>query len=66
MRFSPLPGVFQNAMAPTLVDHAPFFDLLDRPKAAEADKIIVQAAVSYTRGLSGGVDITHIRPSKLD
>jgi hypothetical protein len=47
-------------MAPTIIDDPPFFDLLERSKAAEAGKVIVQAAISYARGLSGGVDIIHL------
>ena len=46
-------------MAPTIIDNAPLFDLLEGSKAAEAGKVIVQAAISYARGLNGGVDITH-------
>ena len=47
-------------MTPTIIDNAPLFDLLERSKAAEAGKVIVQAAISYARGLNGGVDITHL------
>jgi hypothetical protein len=47
-------------MAPTIIGHPPFSDLLERSKAAEAGKVIVQAAISYARRLSGGVDITHL------
>jgi hypothetical protein len=42
-----------------IIDNPPFFDLLQGSKAAEAGKVIVQAAISYARGLSGAVDITH-------
>jgi hypothetical protein len=47
-------------MTPTIIDNPPFFDLLERSKAAEAGKVIVQAAISYARRLNGGVDITHL------
>jgi hypothetical protein len=47
-------------MAPTIIYNAPLFDLLERSKAAEAGKVIVQAAISHARGLSGGVDFTHL------
>jgi hypothetical protein len=47
-------------MAPTIIDDPPFFDLLERSKAAEAGKVVVQAAISYARGLGGGVDFTHL------
>jgi hypothetical protein len=46
-------------MAPKIIDDPPFFDLLQRSKAAEAGKVVVQAAIPYARGLSGAVDITH-------
>jgi hypothetical protein len=52
-------GVLQNDTAPMIGDHAPFFDLLQRSKAAEAGKIVVQAAIPDARGLSRVVDITH-------
>jgi hypothetical protein len=61
MRFSALPGVLQNDTAPMIIDQRPVFDLLQGSKAAETDIIIVQAAISYARGLGGGVDITHLR-----
>jgi hypothetical protein len=41
------------------VDNPPFLDLLQGSKAAEAGKVIAQAAIAYARGLSGAVDITH-------
>jgi hypothetical protein len=49
----------QNDTAPVIVDDPPFFDLIQGSKAAEAGKVIVQAAISYARGLNGAVDITH-------
>jgi hypothetical protein len=42
-----------------IIDNQPFLDLLQGSKAAQADKVIIQAAISYARGLSGVVDITH-------
>jgi hypothetical protein len=58
-RLSSLLGVSQNDPAPLLVDHRPFLDFLQGSKAAEAGIIVVQAAISNARGLSGAVDITH-------
>jgi hypothetical protein len=58
-RLSPLLGVLQNDAAPMIIDNPPFFDLLQRSKAAEARQVIVQAAISYARGLIGAVDVTH-------
>jgi hypothetical protein len=59
MCLSALIGVLQNNIAPMIIDNAPFLNLLDRAKAPEADKIVIQAAISYARGLSGAVDIAH-------
>jgi hypothetical protein len=42
-----------------IIDDAPVFDLVERPKATDADVVIVQAAISYARRLDGFVDITH-------
>jgi hypothetical protein len=52
-------GVLQDDAAPMIIDNPPFFDFLQGAKAAEAVKLIVEAAISYARGLSGAVDITH-------
>jgi hypothetical protein len=52
-------GVLQNDAAPMIIGKPPLFDLLQGSKAAEAGQIIVQAAISHARGLSGVVDITH-------
>jgi hypothetical protein len=41
MYLSPLLGVLQNDTAPMIIDDPPFFDFLERSKAAEADKVIV-------------------------
>ena len=59
IRLSPLPGALQNDTAPMIIDNPPFLDLVQRSKAAEAGKVIVQAAIAYAWGLSGAVDITH-------
>src|SRR5580704_5139277 len=62
-RTARLPALFcvlQNEAAPSLIDKAPFFDLLQRSKAAETGQFVVQAAIAYTRGLSGAVDVTHL------
>jgi hypothetical protein len=59
MCFSPLSGVLQNDAAPMIIDSLPFFDLIQGSKAAEAGKVIAEAAISYARGLSGAVDSTH-------
>jgi hypothetical protein len=56
---SPSTGVFQNDAAPVIVDNSPFLDLVQGSKAAEADRVIVQAAITYARGLSRAVGITH-------
>jgi hypothetical protein len=60
MRLAPLLGVLQKNTAPMFIDQRPLFDLLDGSKAAKTDIIIAQAAISYARGLSGAVDITHL------
>jgi hypothetical protein len=52
-------GVLQNDPTPMMIDNPPFLDLLQGSKAAEAGKVIVQAAISYARRLSRAVDITH-------
>jgi len=59
MGFSALLRVQQNNPAPEIIDDTPFLDLLERSKAAEADKVIVQAAIPHARGLSGGIDVGH-------
>jgi hypothetical protein len=52
-------GVLQNDAAPMIIDNPPFFDLVQGSKAAEANEIIVQAAIACARGLNRAVDITH-------
>ena len=59
VRLSPLLGVLKNDTTPMMIDNPPFLDLLQGSKAAEAGKVIVQAATSYARRLSGAVDIIH-------
>ena len=59
IRLSAPCGVLQYDAASMIIDNAPFLDLLQGSKAAEAGKGIVQAAISDARGLSGAVDITH-------
>ncbi len=59
MRLPAMSGVLQNDAPTMIVDNAPFFDLIQGSKAAEAGQVIVQAAISYARGLSGAVDIIH-------
>ena len=54
-------GVLQNDTAPMIIDEPPFFDLLQRSKAAEAGKLVVQAAIADAGGLSGASDFTHSR-----
>jgi hypothetical protein len=49
----------QNDATPMMIDNPPFLNLLQGSKAAAAGKVIVQAAISYARRLSGAVDITH-------
>jgi hypothetical protein len=44
---SPRLGVLHNDPATLIIDTAAFFDLLQGSKAAEAGKVIVQAAISY-------------------
>jgi hypothetical protein len=57
---SPTLGILQNDMAALIADDPPFLDLFERSKTAEARKIIVQAAISNTRGWGVAVDITHL------
>ena len=58
-RLSALLGVLQNDAATMAIDNPPLLDLLQGSKAAEAGKVIAQAAIPYARGLSGAVEITH-------
>jgi hypothetical protein len=65
MRLSALRGILQNDTAPMMVDDRPLLDLLERPKTAQTDIVIVQAAISYARGLGAVVDITHVRRPQI-
>jgi hypothetical protein len=58
--FPPL-GILQNNAASMVIDNPPLFDLLQRAEAAETGIVIVEAAVSDARRLSGAVGITHLR-----
>ena len=60
---TPLPGVLQNDLALLVIDQRPLLDFLQGTKAAETDVVIVEAAISYARGLSGVVDVTHWCPA---
>jgi hypothetical protein len=60
-RLFPQLGVLQNNPAPMIIGDSPLLDLLQRSKATEADEVIVQAAISYARGLSGAVEVIHLR-----
>jgi hypothetical protein len=63
--FSPLLGVLQNEMTPMTIGNSPLFDFLQRSKAAKTDDIIVEAAISDARRLSGAVDSTHLGRQQL-
>jgi|HubBroStandDraft_6_1064221.scaffolds.fasta_scaffold306335_3 hypothetical protein len=54
-----LRGVLENAVPTSTIHDAPFFDFLKGSKASQTDQIIVQAAISYARRLSGIVHVTH-------
>jgi hypothetical protein len=54
-----------------IIGNPPLFDFIERSKAAETGKVIVEAAISNARGWNVGVDITHlfrsiIRGSEFD
>jgi hypothetical protein len=55
----PLPGKLQNLSTPVATDDSPFFNLSQGSKATETGIVIVEATVSYARGLNDVVDITH-------
>jgi hypothetical protein len=46
-------------MAPMIIDDAPFLDLIQGSKAADADEVVIQAAIAYARRFSGAVGIDH-------
>jgi hypothetical protein len=56
---SPPIRIFQNDTAPVIVDNSPFFDLFQGSKAADADEVVVQAAIAYARGFGEAVGIDH-------
>jgi hypothetical protein len=58
--FPALSGVLQNHAAPVIIGKAPFLDLFQRSKAAEAGEIVVQAAIACAWGFGGTVDGTHL------
>jgi hypothetical protein len=58
-RVSSLPCVLQNDTASMTIGDSPFLNLIQGTKAAEANSVIVQAAISFAGGLSGIIDITH-------
>ena len=64
-RRATLPGVLQNDAAPMIIDKAPFFDLFQGSKAAEASIVIVEAAIAQARRFSRAVDILHCRAQLL-
>jgi hypothetical protein len=55
---SPLGGL-QDDLASFVTGNPPLLDFFHRPKTADADEVIIQAAISYTRRLSGIVDAGH-------
>jgi hypothetical protein len=57
-RFS-LSGVLQNDAAPMIIGNSPFLDLVQGSKAAQADEVIVQAAIANAGGLNRTVGNTH-------
>ncbi len=59
IRLSALLGASQNDVASMSIDGRPFLDLFQGSKAAEAGQVVIQAAISDARGLSGNVAITH-------
>jgi hypothetical protein len=52
-------GILQNATAPMIIDHPPFFDLFQGSKATEAGEIIIQAAISSAWRLNRVGDDSH-------
>jgi hypothetical protein len=55
---SPLGGL-QDDLASFVTGNPPLLDFFHRAKTAEADEVIIQTAISYTRRLSGMVDGGH-------
>ena len=58
-RRSALFRVLQYDPAVAIIDNSPLLDLLQGPKAAEADQVVVETAIADARGLSGVVSVTH-------
>jgi hypothetical protein len=59
IRVASLPGVVQNDTPPGIIDQPPLFDFFYGAEAAEADEIIVQAAISLAGRLNDVFDLTH-------
>jgi hypothetical protein len=59
IRVPSLPGILQNDTPPGIIDQPPLFDFFYGAEAAEADEIIVQAAISFAGGLNDVFDLTH-------
>jgi hypothetical protein len=59
VRLSAQPGIAQNFATPRVIDYSPFFDLFQRTKATETGIAIVEATVSYARGLNDAVHVGH-------
>jgi hypothetical protein len=55
----PLPGILQNLQTPVAADDSPFLDLIQGSKTTETGIVIVEATVSYARGLNDVVGLTH-------
>jgi len=55
----PALGILQNDAASIAIDNSPLFDLVQRSKTAQTGQVVVEAAISNARRLSGAVDITH-------
>jgi hypothetical protein len=44
-RFAAPPGILQDDAPPMIIDDGPFLDFIDASEAAQADVIVIQAAV---------------------
>src|ERR1700689_3047383 len=65
IRLTPLPGITQDDAAPMRIGTPPFLDLLQGSKASETSILIIEAAVSCTRGSSGAVGVAHCGRARL-
>jgi hypothetical protein len=65
MRLFPPLGILQNNTTSMIIDNPPLFDLLQRSEATETSEVIVEAAISDARRLSGAVGITHLHRAQL-